>query len=384
MPYTSDFLTGGSITSDLISPGNLNDNNNSTYCYDPSHGTKYWIYDLGSGVTKKARRIALLSKQVDATSYGIKDFVLYGSNNGYDWTTLRSGQQLNNGDWQYYDFANAVYYRYYKILFIGSWYNDISVWASEAELHEMTGDADGDIFSSGYPYGGMASPENACDNNESTKYGQATAQGNQWWAYDAVDSKVMRRLRMKAAPVNTGAYGIKNFTLYGSNNYSDWYIIYAGTQANNGNWQEYIFNNNATPYRYYKIDFRGGCYYSVDWIYVYEIEAFETPLPPSTPSAPSGPAVGAPSVSYNFSSTATDPDNDQIYYVFDWGDTTTSQSSLVSSGTEVTLAHSWTAAGTFQIKVQAFDSGGLSSGWSSTATIVIAAPGSYARVVGLW
>ena len=105
---------------------------------------------------------------------------------------------------------------------------------------------------------------------------------------------------------------------------------------------------------------------------------------PATPPAPSGPLTGAPTVSYDFSSAATDPESDTVQLTFDWGDGNQSTSSFVASGSTATVSHSWSNPGTYTVKVMATDSLGAASGWSSTATIVIASPGSYARVVGLW
>jgi len=105
---------------------------------------------------------------------------------------------------------------------------------------------------------------------------------------------------------------------------------------------------------------------------------------PATPSAPSGNAVGAPTVSYSFSTSTTDPESDTVTYTFDWGDGNQSTIGPYASGASASASHGWSTLGTYTVKVMATDALGATSGWSSTATIVIAAPGSYARVVGLW
>ena len=105
---------------------------------------------------------------------------------------------------------------------------------------------------------------------------------------------------------------------------------------------------------------------------------------PATPSTPSGNTVGAPTVSYSFSTSTTDPESDNVTYTFDWGDGNQSTTGPYASGASASASHGWSTPGTYTVKVMATDSLGVTSGWSSTATIVIAAPGSYARVVGLW
>jgi len=171
--------------------------------------------------------------------------------------------------------------------------------------------------------------------------------------------------------------------LYGSNDNSNWTQISSGTQQNNESWQEYTFDN-WNSYRYYKLAFPGGSYYSTDRVYIYEIEMYEVALSPGTPSTPSGPSAGAPGSSYNFSTSSTDPDGLQVKLQISWGDGNQSESGYVNSGQSVSLSHAYTTPGTYTVKAIAENTVPLQSGWSSTATIVIAAPGSYARVMGLW
>jgi len=101
---------------------------------------------------------------------------------------------------------------------------------------------------------------------------------------------------------------------------------------------------------------------------------FERPnQPPDTPTTPQGPSMGAVGGNYYFSSSATDSDNDQIRFGWDWdGDGTVDEwSSFMPSGSTDTRSHSWTSAGTYQIRVCVQDTNGATSAFSSAATIVI-------------
>ena len=84
--------------------------------------------------------------------------------------------------------------------------------------------------------------------------------------------------------------------------------------------------------------------------------------PPATPSVPSGSTSGSSGTSYSYSTKATDPDGDQVKYTFDWGDGTTSATSLVSSGTSASASHTWTVASgstkTFSVRAKATDENG--------------------------
>ena len=95
---------------------------------------------------------------------------------------------------------------------------------------------------------------------------------------------------------------------------------------------------------------------------------------PNTPSSPSGPTSGYIGTSYTFSTSTADPDGDNIYYTFDWDDGTTAISSTAASGNSVSKSHSWSTSGTYNVKVQATDVNGASSGWSSSSSITISAP----------
>jgi len=93
--------------------------------------------------------------------------------------------------------------------------------------------------------------------------------------------------------------------------------------------------------------------------------------PPNTPSAPSGPTSGTYGVPYSYSTSATDSDGDQVKYTFDWGDSQTSETNFVGSGSTAIASHSWSTAGTYAVKAKATDSNGGSSGWSGTLTVKI-------------
>ncbi|MEO0019638.1 MAG: PKD domain-containing protein [candidate division WOR-3 bacterium] len=95
-------------------------------------------------------------------------------------------------------------------------------------------------------------------------------------------------------------------------------------------------------------------------------------IAPDKPTTPSGPSIGSINVSYQFSSTATDPDGDSIAIRFSWGDGDTSDwSALVPSGDTVTLSHFWQTAGTYNIQAQARDAKGILSPWSEAHQIAI-------------
>jgi len=77
-----------------------------------------------------------------------------------------------------------------------------------------------------------------------------------------------------------------------------------------------------------------------EWSLPFLIKIVEN-LPPNTPSIPFGPSIGYIDSTYQFSSSAIDPDVDSIAIRFDWGDGDTSDwSNFVPSGESVTMSHS--------------------------------------------
>jgi hypothetical protein len=94
--------------------------------------------------------------------------------------------------------------------------------------------------------------------------------------------------------------------------------------------------------------------------------------PPVTPNAPDAPPEWIQNFDCEFKATTTDPEGDQIFYLFDWGDGTMSNwLGPYSSGQEGQGYHSYTDLGQYQVKVRARDIWGAASGWSEPTTITI-------------
>jgi hypothetical protein len=101
----------------------------------------------------------------------------------------------------------------------------------------------------------------------------------------------------------------------------------------------------------------------------------DTNNPPNTPSKPVGPTTGNVGISYSYSTSTTDDDDDQVTYGFDWdgNGAVDDWSGLQDSGDPCSMSHSWSSAGTFQVKVKAKDEHNAESSWSSALTVIISA-----------
>ena len=167
---------------------------------------------------------------------------------------------------------------------------------------------------------------------------------------------------------------LPDITLQPENSY---YIIWAPSGAPDKNNTFYWELADRDPYE------RGSPWkYLVDeWEEITEINSRENPdfcfktygygnQPPVTPTKPTGPTSGSVGEILAYESIFADPEGDMMSVLFNWGDgTDTGWISGITNGT-VGKTHSWTANGSYQIKVKARDAFGESL-WSQPLTLTI-------------
>ena len=90
------------------------------------------------------------------------------------------------------------------------------------------------------------------------------------------------------------------------------------------------------------------------------------------PDTPSGQTQGYTNTRYAFSTRATDPDGDQVYYKWDWGNELSDLIGPYDSGESAEANHTWTAEGKYDIKVRTYD-GMEWSDWSTILTVDMSA-----------
>ena len=91
--------------------------------------------------------------------------------------------------------------------------------------------------------------------------------------------------------------------------------------------------------------------------------------PPEKPNRPSGQTSGSAGETYIYTTTTTDPDGDQVYYQWDWGDGNMSGwYGPFASGTVASASHAWNK-GSYSIKVKAKDIYNAESNWSDPLPI---------------
>ena len=94
--------------------------------------------------------------------------------------------------------------------------------------------------------------------------------------------------------------------------------------------------------------------------------------PPDKPSQPSGEIQGKKRHNYVYTTNTTDSDGDLVYYMWDWGDGSTSGwLGPFTSGTIQEANYTWAVKGTYSIKVKAKDMYGYNSDWSDSLPVTM-------------
>lgn len=94
--------------------------------------------------------------------------------------------------------------------------------------------------------------------------------------------------------------------------------------------------------------------------------------PPQKPLTPNGKPDGKVGTEYQYQTVTTDKEDQDIYYLFDWGDQTNSSwLGPYENGETCKAMHSWDEEGNYSIRVRAKDASGLESEWSESLTVIM-------------
>jgi len=97
--------------------------------------------------------------------------------------------------------------------------------------------------------------------------------------------------------------------------------------------------------------------------------------PPEKPIKPQGSTNGEIGEEYTYTTSTTDPDGDQIYYIWDWGEGSPGTYSWgvgpFNSGETADANHIWDKKGSYSIRVKAVDEYGAQSEWSDPLSVIM-------------
>ncbi len=92
--------------------------------------------------------------------------------------------------------------------------------------------------------------------------------------------------------------------------------------------------------------------------------------PPGSPSIPAGETTGYHATTYTYTTFGTDPDADDIYYQFDWGDgIVSSWLGPYPSGQTIQASYTWHTPGSYLVKAHSKDIHDQQSTWSSPLSV---------------
>lgn len=92
---------------------------------------------------------------------------------------------------------------------------------------------------------------------------------------------------------------------------------------------------------------------------------------PMKPDTPTGPSSGKIRTTYGYTTKSQDPDEDDIRYLLNWGDGTSTLTGYYSSNENIMVNHTWKKQGTFDIRVRCSDIHGSWSDWSEPISVTI-------------
>jgi len=168
------------------------------------------------------------------------------------------------------------------------------------------------------------------------------------------------------------------YLLDNSNNWTQIYQGYKGPQYDHIFLGNITWDTTSSPDGTYRllleaVDNDQNVGYSLsDYFVIRNYEASPTNDPPNQPSRPYGSTGGYAGVEFTYTSSTIDPDGDQIWFMFDWGDSTNSGwLGPYTSGDTCEAKHTWQEKNNYNIIVKAKDDSGKESSWSDPLPITI-------------
>jgi hypothetical protein len=149
--------------------------------------------------------------------------------------------------------------------------------------------------------------------------------------------------------------------------------VNSGTGATNGI-KSLVLSGlaDSTTYKVWvnATDPTGSGLYTREW-YTFTTQQQQN-VPPDKPNKPSGTSSGRIKLVYTYTTSTTDSNGDQVYYMWDWGDGNGSGwLGPYSSGVIFEAKYTWNIKGSYNIKVKAKDIHGLESDWSDSLPVTM-------------
>ncbi len=213
--------------------------------------------------------------------------------------------------------------------------------------------------------------------------------GEQWVGFDNLSAReTIKSLIYQHGPIASGINVTSEFIQWGSYHHRDT-EYYPNTNEQWGNRLNHIIvivgwkddssienggywickNSWGTEWGYegfFNIEY-GGLFTAS---YIAWVDYIPYNLRPLKPETPIGPSAIKINTEYDFSCVSSDPEQDTIYYLFDWDDGTNSGwIGPCNSGEPCTASHIWIKKGHYEIRVMAKDIHFYESQWSDQLSL---------------
>ena len=152
--YSTDIMptmtSNNTPTPYIIDSNDLNTKTNAFKAFDNSTvSDSYWstsstapvgghFIKVDFGTPKRIAKITLVSKLLIGTSYGIKNWELWASQDGVNFTKLTRGLQPNDSSMHEYVFSNDSSFRYYRLNVLDSYHDSNGKFVSVLEMELMS------------------------------------------------------------------------------------------------------------------------------------------------------------------------------------------------------------------------------------------------------
>lgn len=155
-----------------------------------------------------------------------------------------------------------------------------------------------------------------------------------------------------------------------------YYIVCRATEEETNTDNSYLIHDDDDSYEegmeYYSTSYGWLSHEDKDLCFTTYKKSNDENLPPYVPRRPVGPIYGEKNTVYSYYISTEDVNDDLVYYMFDWGDdTSTNWLGPYESGEVRYENHSWVENGTYNVKVKTKDEQGLENNWSSILRVKI-------------
>lgn len=194
--------------------------------------------------------------------------------------------------------------------------------------------------------------------------------------------KILRRemdqVEIPISSINsTGKWVECDFNFHVLDINESYYIVLQATKIDRNNFINWYFAND-NPYPNGEVSFSED---NQEWSLYIDHNEFENidlcfktygveNSAPQIPKKPDGPTEGQYDKPYTYSTSSLDPDENNLYYKWDWGDGEISKwIGPYDSEEKCEATHSWIVKGSYMIKVKTKDEWGIETDWSDPLTI---------------